>query len=99
MDKKKILVVDDEESLCEILQFNLETEGFDVDVAYSAEQALQMPLAKYSLILLDIMMGAISGIKMAQMMKQNEKLSAIPIIFITAKDAEDDIGQMRLFDI
>ena len=91
MDKKKILVVDDEESLCEILQFNLETEGFDVDVAYSAEQALQMPLAKYSLILLDIMMGAISGIKMAQMMKQNEKLSAIPIIFITAKDAEDDM--------
>jgi two-component system phosphate regulon response regulator PhoB len=91
MDKKKILVIDDEESLCEILQFNLETEGFDVDVAYSAEQALQMPLGKYSLVLLDIMMGAISGLKMAQMMKQNERLSAIPIIFITAKDAEDDM--------
>src|SRR5574344_1039783 len=91
MDKKKILVIDDEESLCEILQFNLETEGFDVDVAYSAEQALQMPLGKYALVLLDIMMGAISGLKMAQMMKQNEKLSAIPIIFITAKDAEDDM--------
>jgi two-component system phosphate regulon response regulator PhoB len=91
MEKTRILVVDDEESLCEILQFNLETEGYEVDVAYSAEQALKLPLEDYSLILLDIMMGAISGVKMAQMMKQDEKLAAIPIIFITAKDAEDDM--------
>jgi two-component system alkaline phosphatase synthesis response regulator PhoP len=91
MEKTRILVVDDEESLCEILQFNLETEGYEVDVAYSAEQALKLSLEDYSLILLDIMMGAISGVKMAQMMKQNEKLAAIPIIFITAKDAEDDM--------
>ena len=91
MEKAKILVVDDEESLCEILQFNLETEGFEVNVAYSAEQALKMPLEEYSLVLLDIMMGAISGVKMAQIMKQDEKLAGIPIIFITAKDAEDDM--------
>lgn len=91
MEKTRILVVDDEESLCEILQFNLETEGYEVDVAYSAEQALKLSLEDYSLILLDIMMGAISGVKMAQMMKQDEKLAAIPIIFITAKDAEDDM--------
>jgi len=91
MEKAKILVVDDEESLCEILQFNLETEGFDVNVAYSAEQALKMPLEEYSLVLLDIMMGAVSGVKMAQIMKQDEKLAGIPIIFITAKDAEDDM--------
>lgn len=91
MGKTKILVVDDEESLCEILQFNLELEGYSVDVAYSAEQALEMPLAEYSLVLLDIMMGAISGVKMAQMMKKEEKLASIPIIFITAKDAEDDM--------
>lgn len=91
MDKIKILVVDDEESLCEILQFNLEAEGYEVDVAYSSEQALQMQLEKYSLILLDIMMGTISGLKMAQLMKKNPKLVNIPIIFITARDAEDDM--------
>jgi two-component system alkaline phosphatase synthesis response regulator PhoP len=90
MDKIKILVVDDEESLCEILQFNLEAEGYEVDVAYSAEQALQLQLEKYSLILLDIMMGNISGTKMAQMMKKNPKWNSIPIIFITAKDTEED---------
>lgn len=91
MGKTKILVVDDEESLCEILQFNFETEGYEVDVAYSAEQALKLPIEDYSLILLDIMMGAISGVKMAQILKQDEKLAHIPIIFITAKDAEDDM--------
>ncbi|MDR0753841.1 MAG: response regulator transcription factor [Prevotellaceae bacterium] len=90
MKKNNILVVDDEESLCEILQFNLEVEGYSVDVAYSAEQALQMDLEKYSLIILDIMMGAISGLKMAQMIKNDERTANIPIIFCTAKESEDD---------
>ncbi|MDR2556752.1 MAG: response regulator transcription factor [Bacteroidales bacterium] len=85
-----ILVVDDEESLCEILQFNLEVEGYSVDVAYSAEQALQMDLGKYSLILLDIMMGPMNGFKMAQEIKRNERTANIPIIFCTAKESEDD---------
>ena len=57
--KQKILVVDDEESLCEIIQFNLEVEGYTVDTAYSAEEALQLDLPSYSLILLDVMMGEI----------------------------------------
>lgn len=91
MDKLKILVVDDEETLCEILKFNLEVEGYSVDVAYSAEQALDMELPQYSLILLDVMMGDISGFKMAQMMKENTATADIPIIFCTAKDAEDEI--------
>ncbi|MDR0420811.1 MAG: response regulator transcription factor [Prevotellaceae bacterium] len=90
MKKNNILVVDDEESLCEILQFNLEVEGYNVDVAYSAEQALQMDLKKYSLILLDIMMGTINGLKMAQIIKNNEQTANIPIIFCTAKESEDD---------
>lgn len=89
-NKTNILVVDDEESLCEILQFNLEIEGYHVDVAYSAEQALQMDLEKYSLILLDIMMGRMSGLKMAQEIKRNERTAHIPIIFCTAKESEDD---------
>jgi two-component system, OmpR family, alkaline phosphatase synthesis response regulator PhoP len=86
----KILVVDDEPSLCEILQFNLEIEGFEVDVAYSAEQALNMNLRQYSLILLDVMMGQMSGFKMAQILKKSPETSSIPIIFCTAKDTEDD---------
>ena len=90
MAKHKILVVDDEESLCEILQFNLEIEGYEADVAYSAEQALGMHPERYSLILLDVMMGEISGFRMAQMLKTNPETANIPVIFCTARDNEDD---------
>ena len=55
-----LLVVDDEEDLCEILQFNLEAEGYNVDTAYSAEEALTLDLTQYDLLLLDVMMGKIS---------------------------------------
>ena len=90
MTKYKILVVDDEESLCEILQFNLEVEGYEVDVAYSAEQALDMHPERYSLILLDVMMGEMSGFKMARQLRAQPETAAVPIIFCTAKDTEDD---------
>lgn len=90
MSKYKILVVDDEESLCEILQFNLEVEGYDVDVAYSAEQALEMHPERYSLILLDVMMGEMSGFRMARLLKERPETAHVPIIFCTAKDTEDD---------
>lgn len=87
----KILVVDDEETLCEVVQLNLENEGYTVDMANCAEQALEMDLAQYSLILLDIMMGEISGIKMAKMLKNDPKTANIPIIFCSAKDTDDDV--------
>lgn len=90
MAKYKILVVDDEESLCEILQFNLEVEGYEVDVAYSAEQALKMRPERYSLILLDVMMGEMSGFRMARLLKETPETAKIPVIFCTAKDSEDD---------
>ena len=90
MRMQKILIVDDEESICEILQFNLEIEGYEADVAYSAEQALKMDLKSYSLILLDIMMGGMSGFKMAQLLKKDPATASIPIIFCTAKDTEDN---------
>lgn len=90
MAKYKILVVDDEESLCEILQFNLEVEGYEVDVAYSAEQALGMHPERYSLILLDVMMGEMSGFRMAQLLKSKPETAKAPVIFCTAKDTEDD---------
>lgn len=90
MDIKRILVVDDEEDLCEILKFNLENEGYLVDTANSAEEALKLKLTDYSLLLLDVMMGEISGFRMASMLKKEKATAQIPIIFITAKDTEND---------
>ena len=77
--------------MCEVLKLNLENEGYDVDTAFSAEQALTYDLRSYSLVLLDIMMGEISGIKMARMMKADIATEDIPIIFCTARDSEDDM--------
>ena len=91
MATERILIVEDEETLCEVLKLNLENEGYDVDFAFSAEQALTYDLKSYSLILLDIMMGEISGIKLAKMLKANVLTSEIPIIFCTARDSEDDM--------
>lgn len=91
MNQTKLLVVDDEQTLCDTLKFNLELEGFSVDTAYSAEEALTLPLSEYSLILLDVMMGEISGFKLAKIIKSSATLAHIPIIFCTAKDDEDDM--------
>lgn len=88
---KRILVVDDEETLCEALRFNLEAEGYQVDVAYSAEEALSLDLTRYDLLLLDIMMGEISGTQLARILRSNPATSSLPIIFCTAKDSEDDM--------
>ena len=90
MNDYRILVVDDEEDLCEILKFNLENEGYEVDTANSAEEALKMDISSYNLLLLDVMMGEISGFKMANMLKKDKKTAHVPIIYITAKDTEND---------
>ena len=87
---KRILVVDDEQDLCEILSFNLETEGYQVDTANSAEEALQMDVPSYHLLLLDVMMGGMSGFQMAKHLKENPVTANIPIIFLTARDTEND---------
>lgn len=86
----RILIVDDEKDLCEILQFNLESEGFSIDIAHSGEEALKKPLEQYDLILLDVMMGGISGFKTANIIRKENKLKT-PIIFLTAKGEENDI--------
>jgi DNA-binding response OmpR family regulator len=91
MNDYRILVVDDEEDLCEILQFNLENEGYVVDTANSAEEALRMDISSYHLLLLDVMMGEMSGFKLASTLKKDKKCAHIPIIFITAKDTENDL--------
>ena len=87
---QRILVVDDEQDLLEILKFNLETEGYEVATASSAEEALQMDIASFDLLLLDVMMGGMSGFAMARKLKDNPTTANVPIIFLTARDTEND---------
>lgn len=92
MDKKKfrLLLVDDEEDLREILTFNLAGEGYQVSTAANAEEALKMPLEEYHLLILDVMMPGMSGFKLAEVIRRDKKLTT-PIIFLTAKDTENDL--------
>ena len=87
---QRILVVDDEQDLLEILKFNLETEGYEVATASSAEEALQMDIASFDMLLLDVMMGGMSGFAMARKLKDNPTTANVPIIFLTARDTEND---------
>lgn len=91
--KQHILIVDDEQDICEILQFNLKINGYDVDIANSGEEALEKvcaPSSHYDLVLLDVMMGGISGFEAAQRLKGSPSTANLPIIFLTAKDSEND---------
>ena len=90
MDKGKILIVDDEADIREILQFNLENAGYEADCAASAEEALEILSPDHDLILLDVMMEGMSGFKMAEVVRK-ELENQIPIIFLTAKNAENDL--------
>lgn len=87
---RKILVVDDETDIREILQFNLENAGYTVETAASAEEALEKLGPEHGLILLDVMMGGMSGYKMAEHLRK-EKGNDIPIIFLTARTGQDDL--------
>lgn len=87
---RRILVVDDEIDIRDILQFNLENAGFNVDTASSAEEALEMLTPDHALILLDVMMHGMSGFQMAQVLR-GERNDQTPIIFLTAKDTQDDL--------
>jgi DNA-binding response OmpR family regulator len=85
----RILIVDDEEDICEILKFNLQSEGYTVDTVNSAEEALALKIERYQLFLLDVMMKGMSGYKLADEIRKRKKIST-PIIFITAKNSEND---------
>lgn len=87
---QKILVVDDEQDLLEILKFNLETEGYEVQTATSAEEAQTLDIASFDLLLLDVMMGGISGFALARLLKDDPQTASVPIIFLTARDTEND---------
>jgi two-component system phosphate regulon response regulator PhoB len=85
----KILIIDDEEPICEILKYNLELEGYDADYALSAEDAMNLDLSSYALFILDVMMEHISGFDFAKSLRNNPKTENTPIIFCTALDGED----------
>lgn len=85
----KILIVEDDRDICEILEFNLSNEGFDVECAFSAEEGLESLKPDHALILLDVMMGGMSGYKMAEKLRKENNTT--PIIFLTAKDTENDM--------
>jgi len=85
----KILIVDDDPNICEILEFNLRNEGFNVEIALSAEEALKKLSNEFTVILLDVMMGGMSGYSMTETLRT--KGNQIPIIFLTAKDSENDM--------
>ncbi len=90
MKPKHILVVDDEESLCEILRFNLEREGYDVTTADSAERALTLDLERFDLAILDVMMGELSGFSLARIIRSRPSTADMPVIFCTARDSAQD---------
>ncbi|MDR2414668.1 MAG: response regulator transcription factor [Odoribacteraceae bacterium] len=85
----KILIVDDDAVICEILEFNLANEGFEITCAYSAEEAMEKLTPACSLILLDVMMGGMSGYKLTEILRRNK--NQVPVIFLTAKDTENDM--------
>ena len=91
MEQKRILVVDDEQDLCDILLYNLRAAGYQAEAAYSAEEATEKDPSEYDLLLLDVMMPGMSGFELAQRLKNDEATAAIPIIFLTAKDTEEDM--------
>ncbi len=91
MDRQRILVVDDEQDLCDILLYNLRKEGYEAEAAYSAEEALAMQPQNYHLLLLDVMMPGMSGFELAQQLKADDDKRRLPIIFLTAKDTEDNM--------
>lgn len=89
MAQQKILIVDDDKNIAEVLEFNLKNEGFEVTSVFSAEEALQKNISEFHLILLDVMMGGMSGYKMAEFIRKENHI--LPIIFLTAKDSENDM--------
>ncbi len=96
-EKITVLVIDDEDDLCGILKFNLDKAGYRTLTAHSAEEALLGGLSGVSLILLDVMMDGMSGFRLAELLRGSRETASIPIIFLTAKDSEEDI--VRGFDI
>ena len=89
--KQRILVVDDENDICEVIKLNLELNWYAVDTASTAEEALKKDLSQFSLLLLDVMMGEMSGYELTKKIREDNKFASLPIILCTAKDQESDV--------
>jgi len=90
MNPYHVLIVDNEEDFCESLRFNLINEGYLVDISYSAEEALMRNIQEYNILLIEVVLGEISGFKMAHIIRSNPKTASAPIIFLTARNSEND---------
>ena len=89
---KKILVVDDEEDILELIRYNLENSGYSVTTAVSGEDAVRLAgKTSFDLILLDLMLPGIDGLEAAKKLKKKTRTEATPIIMLTAKGEESDI--------
>ena len=92
MSRQSVLVVEDEEDIMEVIRFNLEKEGYEVNQALSGEKALQVIENNLpSLVLLDLMLPGINGLDLCRILKQNDRTKAIPVIMLTAKSEDADI--------
>ena len=92
MSRQSVLVVEDEEDIMEVIRFNLEKEGYEVNQALSGEKALQVIENNLpSLVLLDLMLPGINGLDLCRIFKQNDRTKAIPVIMLTAKSEDADI--------
>lgn len=92
MSRQSVLVVEDEEDIMEVIRFNLEKEGYEVNHALSGEKALQLIEKKLpTLVLLDLMLPGINGLDLCRILKQNDRTKAIPVIMLTAKSEDADI--------
>ena len=99
MSQYRILVVTNEKELCGIIRFTLEAEGYAVDTVYSAEEALKKNITDYNLLLIDVILGEISGFKMARIIRNNPATTSTPIVFISDKDAETENDRLTAFSV
>jgi len=90
MVEYRILLVDKDEDFCETVRYNLQNEGYAIDIVYSAEEALFKNINDYNLVLLDIILGGMSGFKLAHLIRNNPKTESIPIVFLSARLGEND---------
>lgn len=89
--QERLLIVDADKMMCELLQYKFENEGFSVDIVHDVESALAIPLSDYNLILIDLMDDGQSGLRLARSIRENPSTGGVPIIFISSRSSEDDI--------
>lgn len=88
---ERLLIVDADKMMCELLQYRFETEGFTVDIVHTVDAALAMPLGGYHIILVDLMDNAKTGLRFTRTIRDTPETYSTPVVIISAKASEDDI--------